>query len=103
MTRRMATTWTKALAYVRTEPHRRMLLRRLSRLQFFLAVADPELDRDAAMQRLTLAHELDPGAVTRTALAVGRMFVQIPNHSAMFRFARLHRLRHVVGKLIRVV
>ncbi|HEY8164278.1 MAG TPA: glycosyltransferase [Gemmatimonadaceae bacterium] len=100
---RMEQTLTKALTYVKSEPHRSILRRRLAGIRFAIAVMHPDLDRPHAVQLLESARELDPVRVNGMAYRIGRAVIRTPGARRAFHHPSLRHFRRRVGRAIGVL
>lgn len=85
MMRGIAAVWDKALTYVRQEPHRTILARRLAQRRFYLALADRSASRRDALCALAAARALSPDAVPPAAFALGLALAAAPGGRSLMR------------------
>jgi hypothetical protein len=91
--RDMEMTFAKALGYVEDEPYRGLLVSRLARLRYVLAVADESGGRQAALAELRQAREGSPETVSKLAYALGYALISVPGGSSLARAKGLRPAR----------
>ena len=100
MLRDMELTWTKALSYVEDEPYRRLLVTRLARRRFVLALIDDSVDRRRARVELRRARECSPDTISGLALAVAYVLTSVPGGLALARARSQRPVRALGGRLL---
>jgi glycosyltransferase involved in cell wall biosynthesis len=100
MLRDMELTFAKALAYIEDEPYRSLLVTRLARLRFVLALADESGGRRKALAELRSARECSPETVSRLAYGLGYALILVPGGSSLARARGLRPARSLGAKLL---
>jgi glycosyltransferase involved in cell wall biosynthesis len=100
MLRDMEMTFAKALGYVEDEPYRSLLVERLARLRFVLALAHESGGRREALAELRRAREGAPETVSRLAYALAYALISVPGGSSFARAQGLRPARALGAKLL---
>ena len=98
--RDMEMTLAKALDYVEDSPYRDLVVTRLARLRFVLAVAGESGDRRAGLAELRLAREGSPETVSKLAYALGCTLISVPGGSSLARAQGLRPARALGARLL---
>ena len=102
MLRDMEMTWTKALRYVEDEPYRSLLVTRLARLRFVLALTDSSHGKKSARAELRRAREVSPATIARPAFALGYVLITVPGGLTLARSRALRPARALSSRLLRL-
>lgn len=65
----------RARKYITQEPYRTMVLERLSRLLFYLAVSERDASTEESLGRLRTAREANPSFITPPVFVIGRLLI----------------------------
>jgi glycosyltransferase involved in cell wall biosynthesis len=98
--RDMELTFAKALGYVRDEPYRSVLVTRLARLRFVLALAGESGGRRESLAELRRARKGAPETVSGLAYGLGYALILVPGGSSLARAQGLRPARALGGKLL---
>lgn len=93
-------TFAKALGYVRDEPYRSLLVARLARLRFVLALAGESGGRRESLAELRRARDGAPETVSGLAYGLGYALVSVPGGSSLARAQGLRPARALGAKLL---
>lgn len=97
MLQRSEATLAKGASYVKSEPHRSALLKRLARLHATAAWALPDLTRDERLARIAAARKTDPFAMGPAGYALLSFALWVPGMRSLLRRPALGAIRRAIA------
>ena len=91
-------TWTKALTYITSEPHRTLVAQRLAQLRFVEAISSRTLTHHERLQKLRAAADCHPDGLSRAAFAIGWLLIHLPGSRALAETRALHTARGLIAQ-----